>query len=574
VPRRLETWRTELAAICAVVVSEFLELGGAFRSARWHAPHRDALQLAVESVVLAAVHDKLMGGVQRLCERADDAMDDALARLARLPPTLLGVRREWADAAVEPEVLRRFRQLPHLVMPYEKVVCVRDTVRKLVENVQNMRTPHRRRKRRGGGASASPSPAGSGAAPACGEEVASSAAASSSGGGGGGGYDSDDGGAGAVPMPCADDVLSLMVVLLARGRVRHLVASAVYMDTFLCMTEATSHKGELGYALANFMAACEYCRSKDVARLCAEWEENGRAWEAQMRADGAQEEEDAEDDAATAAAAAAGDAGAAAGSEGGEAAPGGGRRARDPLGVLSGAAAAAVAAAARPPVRRMPTPPMSTTASPLAGTTPGAGGEGGEPSLDAPWLLPPNAPPAPPPPVPHSGVVLEKSRGAADSDPLGALHSGVAGAAAGGAPSGDSTDGDERADDGDAAAAGEEEATALECETPQKPSVDAAAAQPTPDDAMPAASSSPPPPLPMSSPPQPPAPSPPAGALASESAPADDAVAAAALPQEDAPAPTADEVPARAAVEPPVAAEVPAAVEVPAALESLSLQDD
>ena len=40
VPRRLEAWRTELAAICAVVVSDFLDLGGAFRSARWHVPAR------------------------------------------------------------------------------------------------------------------------------------------------------------------------------------------------------------------------------------------------------------------------------------------------------------------------------------------------------------------------------------------------------------------------------------------------------------------------------------------------------------------------------------------------------
>ena len=74
-------------------------------------------------------------------------------------------------------------------------------------------------------------------------------------------------------------------VLLARARVHHLVANAVYMDTFLCIAESTSNKGELGFALANFMAACEYVRSKDVARLCAEWETNGQYWEAQMDGD-------------------------------------------------------------------------------------------------------------------------------------------------------------------------------------------------------------------------------------------------------------------------------------------------
>jgi len=384
VPRRLEAWRTELAAICAVVAAEFLELGGAFRSARWHAPHRDALQLAVESVVLATVHEKLMGGVQRLCERADEAMAEALARLARLPPSLLGVRREWADAAVDAEALRRFRQLPQLVMPYEKVLCVRDTLRKLVENVQALRQP-RRRRRSGGGANFS------GASAASGE----------------GGFDDDANAAAteaqqqqerarsSMPMPCADDVLSLMVVLLARARVKHLVAAAVYMDTFLCMTEATSHKGELGYALANFMAACEYVRSKDVARLCAEWEENGRAWEAQMGAD-------------------ADDNGAHGGAGGDNAA--GAELPRDPLGVHAGAAELAAA-----PARRASGQGASAPVAPLS---PGQAAR--QPSLDGPWLAP-AAPPPPPPGPQHAGVVRETARGAAHTDPLGALYPGGAG---------------------------------------------------------------------------------------------------------------------------------------------------
>lgn len=131
-----------------------------------------------------------------------------------------------------------------------------------------------------------------------------------------------------IPMPCADDLLSLMVVLLARARVHHLarhlakyylptsmvvspalqqavhfsfqrirdectplehlwpchsdlcafsipfslyllqVANAVFVDTFLFMSETTSHKGELGYALANYMAACECAPAPSLSTHC------------------------------------------------------------------------------------------------------------------------------------------------------------------------------------------------------------------------------------------------------------------------------------------------------------------
>ena len=231
VPQRLEAWRIQLAAMCGVLVAELLRQGGPFTSARWHHPHRDAMQLCVETLVLSGVHDTLMPAVRRLCERADDAMNDAMQRLARVPPQLLGVRREWVPVATDPEAVRRLRSLQACTSPHAKVCCLRDTMRRLADAVQ------------GGPTDASAAPA-------------------------------------------ADDMLSLMVVLLARSRMRCLVAEAVYCDTFLCMTEATSHKGELGYALATFMATCEYVRSKDVARLCAEWEDNERAWEAQLSSDG------------------------------------------------------------------------------------------------------------------------------------------------------------------------------------------------------------------------------------------------------------------------------------------------
>ncbi|KAK3265711.1 hypothetical protein CYMTET_25630 [Cymbomonas tetramitiformis] len=65
-------------------------------------------------------------------------------------------------------------------------------------------------------------------------------------------------------LPCADDLLSLVVLLITRANVHHLVANATYMDNFLSLRVPFSHKGELGYVLANFMAAVEYIKSDDL----------------------------------------------------------------------------------------------------------------------------------------------------------------------------------------------------------------------------------------------------------------------------------------------------------------------
>jgi hypothetical protein len=351
VPQRLEAWRIQLAAMCGVLVAELLRQGGPFTSARWHHPHRDALQLCVETLVLSGVHDTLMPAVRRLCERADDTMNDAMQRLARVPPQLLGVRREWVPLATDPEAVRRLRALQACTSPHAKVCCLRDSMRRLADAVQ--------------GGPADPSAA-----------------------------------------PAADDMLSLMVVLLARSRMRSLVAEAVYCDTFLCMTEATSHKGELGYALATFMATCEYVRSKDVARLCAEWEDNERAWEAQLSSDGPAGRPAASPAAPMPPAAAAGH-----GSDEREAST----PPLDPLGALSGVAdlAAGLGSGRSRPLRPGSASPMGRPRS----TT--------ESLEDSPWLLtgpePATAAHTPTASDGHGVTVQETSRGSVDVDPLSTL---------------------------------------------------------------------------------------------------------------------------------------------------------
>lgn len=360
VPQRLEAWRIQLAAMCGVLVAELLRQGGPFTSARWHHPHRDALQLCVETLVLSGVHDTLMPAVRRLCERADDAMNDAMQRLGRVPPQLLGVRRDWVAVATDPEAVRRLRALQTCTSPHAKVCCLRDTMRRLADAVQG--------------------------APAAGQQGSSASSAA----------------------PAADDMLSLMVVLLARSRMRCLVAEAVYCDTFLCMTEATSHKGELGYALATFMATCEYVRSKDVARLCAEWEDNERAWEAQLSSDGPAGRLATSPRAPTPPATAPGQ-----GGDGHEAAT----PPLDPLGALSGVADLADGHRGGSAATGRSRPLRPGSASPMSRprTT--------ESLEDSPWLLQaPGPEPAVHTPTASDGVtVKETSRGSVDVDPLSTM---------------------------------------------------------------------------------------------------------------------------------------------------------
>ena len=47
-------------------------------------------------------------------------------------------------------------------------------------------------------------------------------------------------------LPCADDLLSLVVLLLTRAGVQSLCAHTVYIDNFLSLQTPFQHKGELG----------------------------------------------------------------------------------------------------------------------------------------------------------------------------------------------------------------------------------------------------------------------------------------------------------------------------------------
>ncbi|KAJ7538592.1 hypothetical protein O6H91_11G055600 [Diphasiastrum complanatum] len=70
-------------------------------------------------------------------------------------------------------------------------------------------------------------------------------------------------------LPCTDDLLSFMLLLMARARVKYLQANACYMQKFLLVQE-DCQKGELGYHITNFAAACEYLLSAEMQKIVAD----------------------------------------------------------------------------------------------------------------------------------------------------------------------------------------------------------------------------------------------------------------------------------------------------------------
>ncbi|KAK3258577.1 hypothetical protein CYMTET_32383, partial [Cymbomonas tetramitiformis] len=118
---RLTYWRDEILSCTEKVVRKLLESGKRIARVNRNAAWREQLQTMVDGYILELVHDKLMVGVERLCEDDDDELDRRMEKLHHIDAKVVGVRKEHRDMIVG-EALTRFRQLPRLVTPLEKVL--------------------------------------------------------------------------------------------------------------------------------------------------------------------------------------------------------------------------------------------------------------------------------------------------------------------------------------------------------------------------------------------------------------------------------------------------------------------
>lgn len=179
------------------------------------------LRSACETWVLGSVYEKVLGACKLMFGQSDKILDYNLARLDKVDPIVLGVRSEFKDFVLG-EALLQFRMINRGRTPLEKAICLQKTINCIIEGIQT---------------------------------VISSCSGTTA---------EKDG-----LLPCTDDLLSFMLLLMARSRVKNLQANACYMDNFLSLQAENEQSGELAYHVTNFMAACNYLNSLEVEKLVA-----------------------------------------------------------------------------------------------------------------------------------------------------------------------------------------------------------------------------------------------------------------------------------------------------------------
>ena len=267
---RLMAWRGAAGNLCRGFLRALLACGGRFDSCATTPKHRESLLNAVEGYVMGSVQAKVLDGISRTFADDDAAFEVTLARVERLPPEALGLKQSHL-AAVDQHATASLRSVSRLSCPRHMATAVCDVMRHLAQNCARLRTwaeeerAERRRRKREAAAAVEAEARGSESGAAPGSKDAQSGTRANG---------SDDEEESPDSVPGTDDLLSLLVVLVARARPTRAVSLAAYMDGFHALVGA-GHKGELGFALANFLGAVQYVRSEQMREMLARWEGKG-----------------------------------------------------------------------------------------------------------------------------------------------------------------------------------------------------------------------------------------------------------------------------------------------------------
>lgn len=237
---RLGAWRRDGSDLCRATLHALVSCGGRFGSCVGTPSHRESLVNAVEGYVTGGIQGKVFHGVKETYASDDAEAERALAAIESLPPGALGLHPSHLNA-VDSFAVGTIRGLANASCPRHMATAVCDVVRHLAANCARLRSWREEEERSG---------ASLGAGAANGDDVA----------------DGDE----PAPAPSTDDLLSLLVVLVAKARLRHPVSLAMYMDSFHALI-GSQHVGEIGYALANFYGAVQYARSEPMRDLLTEW---------------------------------------------------------------------------------------------------------------------------------------------------------------------------------------------------------------------------------------------------------------------------------------------------------------
>ena len=198
----LEYWRRRAKDMCEVFLKTLVNVGGRLESCSTTPKHRDSLLRVVEGYVTGGVQRKLFKvGIHPKFAREDEFTAIRLEQLASLPIDALGLEVErYAKVVDDEDIIASLSSLGDLSSPSHMATRLVDVSTRI---------------RQAGG-------------------------------------DEDD------PMN-ADDLLLVLLALVARAKPERAYSLVRYVETFHALV-SNAHKGEEGFALANFSGAVRYAR--------------------------------------------------------------------------------------------------------------------------------------------------------------------------------------------------------------------------------------------------------------------------------------------------------------------------
>lgn len=205
----LEFWRRRATDLCEALLQALLRAGGRFESCSTTPKHRESLVVTVEGYVMGTIQRKILD--EGICPTFRDEEALVARRFEELAPLsidALGLdTARYGNVVSDNELIDSIATMSGLSCPAH--VAIR------------MASVTSRALRLGG---------------------------------------SDD-----EPMS-ADDLLLVLVALIARAKTPQILSLVKYVETFHALL-SNAHKGEQGFALTHFVAAVHFAKSEEASRL-------------------------------------------------------------------------------------------------------------------------------------------------------------------------------------------------------------------------------------------------------------------------------------------------------------------
>lgn len=201
----LEFWRRSAVNMCEVFLKALLSVGGHFESCATTPRHRECLLNVVEGYVLGGLQQKLLArGVAPIFAKDDEATRRRLELVAALPLEVFGLDEKCEPILGDEELIHTIKTLHELTSPAHMAHQISVVARRVQSASEGIIS--------------------------------------------------------------ADELLSIFVVTIARAQPKMAHSIDKYIDTFHSLL-SQAHKGEGGFAMANFSGALRYATSDAVTKI-------------------------------------------------------------------------------------------------------------------------------------------------------------------------------------------------------------------------------------------------------------------------------------------------------------------